>query len=526
MRPLALGRRSRPPLLARAPADLARPAPPDAPPCATAGDLLPARIPFYQGKGSTCVLAESILRSSGRRTALFTSPHLVDVRERIRINGRLISKAEWTKRFWEVWDKLWAAAQSAGADAGGPPLMPAYFRFLTLLALYVFVKSSEPFDAVLLEVGLGGRLDATNVVKRPVVCGITHLGLDHVELLGDTVGKIAYEKAGIMKPGVDVVTAEGQEAEADEVLRARSADVGAPLSVARPLHSYAGCAPRSIELGLAGAHQHENAAVAVALCRKLAAHERSHGPASSEARAAAEEAALARGELPHAWRTGLESATWPGRAQIVPDSGYGGPEDGDDDAAESDDSDGSGDAIDEHPPPTKSAAPNLTFYMDGAHTPESMVLCAEWFAKAQSRQAAPGPRDEVALLFNIMDERSPEELLAPLSATLEANGVRVSRALFTPPNSSYKSVSSASPAVADNLERSLVWQERLRSTWDGLPRRQPNQGSSAVVPSLRDTLAALRARAAEVRPAKVRVLVTGSLYIIGDLLKMLRRPPR
>ena len=110
------------------------------------------------------MLAESILRSSGRRTALFTSPHLVDVRERIRINGRLISKAEWTKRFWEVWDKLWAAAQSAGADAGGPPLMPAYFRFLTLLALYVFVKSSEPFDAVLLEVGLGGRLDATNVV--------------------------------------------------------------------------------------------------------------------------------------------------------------------------------------------------------------------------------------------------------------------------------------------------------------------------------------------------------------------------
>ena len=109
---------------------------------------------------------------------------------------------------------------------------------------------------------------------------------------------------------------------------ARSADVGAPLSVARPLHSYAGCALRSIELGLAGAHQHENAAVAVALCRKLAAHERSHGPASSEARAAAEEAALARGELPHAWRTGLESATRPGRAQIVPDSGYGGPEDG------------------------------------------------------------------------------------------------------------------------------------------------------------------------------------------------------
>lgn len=423
-----------------------------------------------------------------------------------------------------MWDKLQAAQVSP---------MPAYFRFLTLVALYVSCQQRANLDAVILEVGLGGRLDATNVVERPVVCGITHLGLDHVELLGDTVAKIAFEKAGIMKPGVACFTVGGQEADAQQVLEGRAREVGAPLGVAPPLETYAACREEELRLGLAGDHQRSNAALAVALCRQLAAAEASASGSTSPPaveRAEADMRLLAEGRLPPAWRAGLEAAEWPGRAQVVQDSGYGGSEQA---ATQGAQATGGGGELnepsgsDECPAACAAAMPNLTFFMDGAHTPESMTLCAKWFTHARrpgEEEATRDSDDEVALLFNIMDERSPEELLRPLHEGLRAEGVAVHRAYFVPPNSSYTSVTAA--AAGKQTQRSLEWQENLRSTWERLSERQSGQRChSAVVPSLGETLTALRQRATAVRPAKVRVLVTGSLYIIGDLLKMLRRAP-
>ncbi len=124
---------------------------------------------------------------------MFTSPHLVSFRERFRLNGRPMAEHAFLGHFWHVWDGLHAAApaeRDEEDDADVPPV-PGFFHLLTLLALAAF--SREKVDVLVLEVGLGGRLDATNVVPRPVACGITRLDYDHVEVLGGTMAAIAAE---------------------------------------------------------------------------------------------------------------------------------------------------------------------------------------------------------------------------------------------------------------------------------------------------------------------------------------------
>lgn len=143
-----------------------------------------------KGKGSTCAFCEAILRESGFRTGLFISPHLIDVRERFRVNGLDISEERFLLYFWECWNCL---RENVTEDLPMPPL----FQFLTILALKIFV--CEKVDVAIIEVGLGGKKDSTNVIKEPVVCGIASLGMDHMEILGDTLREIASHKAGILK---------------------------------------------------------------------------------------------------------------------------------------------------------------------------------------------------------------------------------------------------------------------------------------------------------------------------------------
>ncbi|XP_043716526.1 folylpolyglutamate synthase-like isoform X3 [Telopea speciosissima] len=150
-----------------------------------------------KGKGSTCTFTESILRNCGFHTGLFTSPHLIDVRERFRLDGMDISQEKFLAYFWSCWDRL---KEKTNDDVP----MPTYFRFLALLAFKIF--SAEQVDVAILEVGLGGKFDATNVVQAPIVCGISSLGYDHTEILGHTLGEISGEKAGIFKHGVPAFT--------------------------------------------------------------------------------------------------------------------------------------------------------------------------------------------------------------------------------------------------------------------------------------------------------------------------------
>jgi dihydrofolate synthase/folylpolyglutamate synthase len=233
------------------------------------------------GKGSTCAFLESIYRAAGLRVGLFTSPHLVSFRERIQINRTLIPEADVAR-----------LAKELCSDIGGQPgtalLRPTFFEFVTVMALRWFAE--QHCDSVIWETGLGGRLDATNIVT-PLASVITNIAFDHTQWLGDTLAKIAAEKAGIIKPGVPVIISVDAP-EALEIIRQRAAELAAPLAIVN------GAAPASssyCKLGLRGGHQQVNAALAVATARAL----QPVLPVS--------ESAIQRG---------LETVWWPGRFQV------------------------------------------------------------------------------------------------------------------------------------------------------------------------------------------------------------------
>ena len=249
------------------------------------------------GKGSVCALIERVLRAAGQRTGLYTSPHLVDFRERIRVDGR------------------WAAEDMLGDRLDVIEALPGagdstFFEIATALAFDHFARERVAWAVV--EVGLGGRLDSTNVL-HPAVSAITSIGLDHAEMLGDTHAAIAFEKAGILKPGVPAVTAVEHDVAASVIAR-RAAEVGAPLHVARDVADVhvtqqgewgtrlaVECAPWGrfqLQMRLHGGHQRDNARTALAVLAQLAAQGMN----------------LELSTL----REGFAEARWPGRMEACP----------------------------------------------------------------------------------------------------------------------------------------------------------------------------------------------------------------
>jgi dihydrofolate synthase/folylpolyglutamate synthase len=216
------------------------------------------------GKGSTVATLRACLETGGYRVHAYTSPHLVRFHERIRLGGQLIEE-----------EALIALLEECERANGGTSI--TYFEITTAAALLAFART--PADVVLLETGLGGRLDATNVVRRPAVTAITPISLDHQAFLGDTIAQIAGEKAGILKPAVPAVVASQPEA-AELVIEARAVEIGAPLS--RWQHEWRCFAfgPGMRFMGerwrldlpkasLAGAHQIVNAGTAIACLEQL-----------------------------------------------------------------------------------------------------------------------------------------------------------------------------------------------------------------------------------------------------------------
>ena len=174
-----------------------------------------------KGKGSTCEMTASCLEACGYTVGIYTSPHLMDIRERVRINSRQISHAD----FARVAQKVSDAAANLPEDPHGEE--PTFFELMTAMAFVYFAE--EAVDVAVIEVGLGGRLDSTNVIT-PEVVAITSISLDHTQSLGDTVELIAAEKAGIFKPGVPALTVP-QKPGVIEVFRDAAARVGCPLQV-------------------------------------------------------------------------------------------------------------------------------------------------------------------------------------------------------------------------------------------------------------------------------------------------------
>lgn len=241
------------------------------------------------GKGSTCAFVAHVLQCAGYRVGLFTSPYIVEFAERIRVNGENI-----------VPDDLCRVTLAVREQAEAMADHPTEFELMTAVALVHFAQ--QQCDIVVLEVGLGGRFDSTNVVLAPEVCAITPIALDHTDLLGDTLAKIASEKAGIIKPGAMVVSAEQDEA-ALAVIRREANQKGCTFTMVDKSQlqgtprsfSYRGY--HNLGIGLLGSYQPENAALAIEIVEAL----RVRGFAVSDT----------------ALREGLAATHWPARFQVV-----------------------------------------------------------------------------------------------------------------------------------------------------------------------------------------------------------------
>ncbi|CAA7054142.1 unnamed protein product [Microthlaspi erraticum] len=405
-----------------------------------------------KGKGSTCTFTESILRNYGFLTGLLTSPHLIDVRERIRLDGVEVSEEKFTAYFWWCYNRL-------------------------------------KVDVVILEVGLGGRIDFTNVVKKPVVCGFSSLGYDHIEILGDTLGKIAGEKAGIFKLGVPAFTVP-QPDEAMSVLEDKASALDVNLKVVQPLNKRLLSGKK---LGLDGEHQYLNAGLAVSL-----AHTWLQKSCNLEIPNLNQMTTV----LPEPFIRGLATASMQGRAQVIPDQ-----------------------------------TGNLVFYLDGAHTPESMEACAKWFSLAvvgdeqtdsTSESLVKGSESKLEkwsgetcqriLLFNCMSVLDPLLLLAHLRSTCAKNGVDFEKVLFVP------NMSMPHNALVENKDDDssvdLSWQYTVQKVWESLVGEEDG-GKSEVFSSLPLAIKWLRDIVVD-SPTRFQVLVTGSLQLVGDVLRLVR----
>jgi dihydrofolate synthase/folylpolyglutamate synthase len=269
--------------------------------------FLSVQIAGTNGKGSTAVMLDSICRAAKIRTGLFTSPHLVSITERIKINGEPISEDDFARLMNEVKTTAEQLVQSGKLET-----LPTFFEHVTAIALLAFREAG--INLAVLETGLGGRLDSTTAAHAEIVA-ITQVAMDHEEYLGHTIEEIAAEKAAIIRPGVTAVIAP-QAKEATRIIRRRCEDVGVTPRIvehqpdAYPLATASGSVTgrllvtfatmddvyEDVRLGLRGRHQTDNAAVAIALAEAL----RERGFAISRA----------------AIIEGLENAKHPGRLEL------------------------------------------------------------------------------------------------------------------------------------------------------------------------------------------------------------------
>jgi folylpolyglutamate synthase len=329
-----------------------------------------------KGKGSVSAFATGMLRQY-ETVGTYTSPHLVSPRERIAIQGEQISQGLFTEAFFELWERLSDAAKKDGkslTEADGPGSKPFFFRFMTLLAWHIFLR--EKVDSVVLECGIGGEYDATNVVPPEAVSAavITQLGIDHVAMLGDTVEKISWHKAGILKPGVrGFVRRMDEKPSVRQILQQRAAEKGAELIELddASVEQWGGVTGR-----LPGDFQKYNQALAVLAVRQHLGME--------------VDTKTALLNLPNKMVTGLKEASLRGRCEIIQQG-------------------------------------HIAWHLDGAHTKDSMQEVAKWFA-ANLR------KDESAILVFNQQERDATQLLTILLDTIqEATGREniFSHAFFT-----------------------------------------------------------------------------------------------
>ncbi|MEO6034495.1 MAG: folylpolyglutamate synthase/dihydrofolate synthase family protein [Verrucomicrobiota bacterium] len=362
------------------------------------------------GKGSVCAMLESIYRASGLRVGLFTSPHLVSFAERIQVNRQLISESDVARLVAEL-------TEDASKMGRVSQVQPTFFEFVTVMALKYFAE--QKCDLVIWETGMGGRLDATNIVT-PLASVITNVQFDHEKWLGNTLAQIAAEKAGIIKFGIPVITA-ASEPDALEVIVKTARERNSPLT---PVGFAETKTPPldKINLSLLGEHQRLNAAVAIATTRVL----NSAIPVSEKA-----------------IYDGLSEVQWPGRLQQIQ---------------------------------TKHGQ---TILLDGAHNPSGAMALREALARY-----FPGRKPTVIL--GILQDKEWSvicEILAPMAGKF----------LVVP-------VSSARTSAPRDLASAI---------------RRTNSGANTVAFQV-------LAQALEATAQDSFVVITGSLYLVGEALELLQ----
>jgi folylpolyglutamate synthase len=294
------------------------------------------------------------------------------VRERIQINGSPLSEDVFARYFFGIWDRLEQAAVSAGEDPKAPGAKPLYFRFLTLMAFHTYL--CEGVDCAVIECGIGGAHDSTNLVPRPSVTGITSLGIDHVSMLGDTIESIAWHKAGIMKyrPAPDeplkCFTTTTQQEAAKAVLQ-EIADEQRTELILTPVHP--DIASGKLPLGLEADFQHINASLALAISTEFLTQQKVD---------------LQSGTAQECISKGLASVSWPGRCDTRVDK------------------------LDQR----------ITWYIDGGHTLESIELAGRWFGnQVQLKRSASSKTIRTYLFFN-QQTRDASALATALYNTLSS----------------------------------------------------------------------------------------------------------
>ncbi|KAI7896502.1 Mur ligase [Mucor mucedo] len=441
-----------------------------------------------KGKGSTSALTQATLHhyDTSIKTGLFTSPHLVAVRERIRINGVPISEELYAKYTQDVWERLEATKEEAVRamnlseqdtkeilrNTREHPDKPIYFRFLTLVALHAFIQ--EKVDCAILEVGVGGEYDSTNIIERPVVCGITALGLDHVTVLGNTIDQIAWHKSGIIKPNVPVVAFE-QVPAAMEVVEKRAQEKNAPLTV---LHARDVSKLDGVEIGLAGLHQKYNALTAIELVKIWL--KKMRGVDFTE-------------DVPESFKKGLKLVTWPGRGQElnVRETKY------------------------------SALCDNLTWFLDGAHTVESLSTCADWFKNVQKKVTS---NDEVlrVLVFNCTHGRDAARLLEIISGI--QSDIKFDHVIFSTNITFKQGYTADNTNKTVTLEEVTLVQQELASSWK---QQVPHFDTDNIhtVPTIEDAVD-FAVELAKSNSKQVQVLTTGSLIMVGNTLTVLGIQPQ
>nr|AGU68198.1 tetrahydrofolate synthase [Herpetomonas muscarum] len=412
-----------------------------------------------KGKGTTAAYTAALLQGYGFKVGLFTSPHLIDVRERMLVDNRFLTKDTFARYFFEFRDHYESLKHSESDMDREAASRANYFRFLFLLSLHIF--AAENVDIAVMEVGLGGRIDATNTVPAEVSI-ITALGYDHMEIIGNTIAEIAGEKAGIMKANTMCLSSPQRDhPETRKVLEAAARDAQTPLILlddeVLPIRSWP-------PLAIGGDHAVEDSKLALMAARHMAGIP----PVLP---------------LDERERAILRQMTFTGRSQIAPVDG----------------------------------GRDMTLYLDGAHTAESLAHATKWFVEASAAVTKDEKPRRVLLLYT---SRDPHRIMKAFMPFISAFTKVVIAQVGNPKMSATSPPKDDAEACTAQMREELV---RSTETWRDMYREVTCLPCGRPFSALEDMVDLIVPAAAEGEDASkpAQVFVTGSIYLVGEVLKML-----